>query len=150
MTELRLEELTAKTITAANSLTLKPGQEAFVRSETFISLEYTFDPAVSWPRVVMDGDTVVGYLMATFDESASELYLRAALWRLHVAAEAQGRGVGRFAVNAFAEEARSRGFTRVTSVWPRGERGPGSFFERVGFVVIGETPIGEPIGALEI
>src|SRR5690606_25602453 len=113
MAELRIEELTAATISAANSLTLKPGQEAFLQPETYTHAEQQLDPAGSWPRVIRDGDEVVGYIMGTFDEDSAEEYLRAAIWRINVAAEAQGRGVGRFAAEAFADEARRRGFARA-------------------------------------
>lgn len=150
MAELRIEELTAETISAANSLTLKPGQEAFLEPATYTSVEQQLDPAGSWPRVVRDGDQVVGYVMGTFDADAPEEWLRAAIWRINVAAEAQGSGVGRFAVEAFAEEARRRGFSRATVVWASGDAGPGAFFESVGFRVVGETPYGENLGALDL
>jgi diamine N-acetyltransferase len=150
MADLRIEELNAETISAANSLTLKPGQEAFLEPATYTSVEQQLDPVGSWPRVVRDGDEVVGYIMGAFDADAPEEYLRAAIWRINVAAEAQGSGVGRFAVEAFAEEARRRGFTRATVVWAGGEGGPGAFFESVGFRVVGETPYGEKLGALDL
>jgi diamine N-acetyltransferase len=150
MAELRLEELGAETAAAANNLTLKPGQEAFLEPETYEHLEQNLDPANSWPRVIRDGDEVVGYIMGNFDADAPEEYLRAAIWRIDVAADAQGKGVGRFAVQAFADEARARGFERATVVWAPGEAGPGKFFEAVGFTVVGQTPYGENLGALQL
>lgn len=150
MAELRLEELGAETAAAANNLTLKPGQEAFLEPETYEHLEQTLDPANSWPRVIRDGDEVVGYIMGNFDADAPEDYLRAAIWRIDVAADAQGKGVGRFAVKAFADEARARGFERATVVWAPGDAGPGKFFEAVGFTVVGQTPYGENLGALQL
>ncbi len=150
MAELRLEELGAETAAAANNLTLKPGQEAFLEPETYEHLEQMLDPANSWPRVIRDGDEVVGYIMGNFDPDAAEDFLRAAIWRIDVAATAQGRGVGRFAVQAFADEARARGFDRATVVWAPGEAGPGRFFEAVGFQVVGQTPYGEVLGALSL
>lgn len=150
MADLRLQDLDAQTVAAANSLTLKPGQEAFIEPETYVHAEANLDPATSWPKVVLDGDEVVGYIMANFDPDASEEFLRAALWRINVSADAQGGGVGRFAVQAFADEARARGFSRATVVWASGEGGPEKFFEAVGFSVIGETPYGEKLGALEL
>jgi len=150
MAELTLQELTARTIVAANGLTLKPGQEAFLTPETYTHAEEGLDPAGSWPRVVLDGDRVVGYVMGSFDADSSEEYLRAALWRIEVADGAQGMGVGRFAVQAFADEARARGFKRATVVWASGEAGPEEFFKAVGFVVVGQTPYGENLGALEL
>ena len=150
MADLVLEELTAATVSAANSLTLKPGQEAFLEPETYTHLEQSLDPANSWVRVVRDGDEVVGYLLANFDSDAPEDFLRAALWRIDVSATAQGRGVGRFAVQAFAEEARRRGFDHATVVWASGAEGPEEFFKAVGFEVVGETPYGENLGALKL
>ena len=102
------------------------------------------------PRVVMDGDTVVGYIMGAFDSDAREDYLRAALWRIEVADGAQGMGVGRFAVDAFADEARARGFERATVVWASGDGGPEKFFQAVGFQIVGQTPYGENLGALSL
>lgn len=150
MAELRIEELTAGTISAANSLSLKPGQEAFLEPVSYTSVEQSLDPSGSWPRVVLDGDDVVGYIMGTFDDDSDVDYLRAAIWRINVEASAQGSGVGRFAVEAFADEARRRGFTRATVVWASGDAGPGAFFESVGFRVVGETPYGENLGALDL
>ncbi len=150
MADLRLEELTAQTIVAARNLALKPGQAAFIAPETYEHSEQDLDPAGSWPRVVMDGDHLVGYVMGTFDPDAPEEFLRAALWRIHVEADAQGSGVGRFAVQALADEARRRGFERITVVWAPGEDGPEAFFKAVGFEVVGETPYGEKLGALAL
>lgn len=150
MSELRLHELTAQTIAAANSLTLKPGQAAFVAPATYTHFEDQLDPTRGWPRVVLDGDEVVGYIMGNFDEEASEDFLRSALWRVNVAAEAQGRGVGSFAVRALADEARERGFDVLTVVWESGEAGPEEFFKAVGFEVVGETPYGDNLGQLKL
>jgi len=150
MADLRLEELTAQTIVAARNLALKPGQAAFIAPETYEHSEQDLDPAGSWPRVVMDGDHLVGYVMGAFDPDAPEDFLKAALWRIHVEADAQGMGVGRFAVAALADEARRRGFHQLTVVWAPGEAGPGQFFKAVGFEVVGETPYGEKLGALAL
>ncbi|MFT4030500.1 MAG: GNAT family N-acetyltransferase [Protaetiibacter sp.] len=150
MADLRLEELTAQTIVAARNLALKPGQAAFIAPETYEHSEEDLDPAGSWPRVVMDGDRLVGYVMGAFDADAPQDFLKAALWRIHVEADAQGRGVGRFAVHALADEARRRGFRQLTVVWAPGEAGPERFFQAVGFEVVGETPYGEKLGALAL
>lgn len=150
MAELRLEELSAKTIVAANSLTLRRGQEHFVTPPTYAIADAYINPVTTWPRVVLDGDTVVGFIRGNFDPDAEQEELRSCVWRVNVAADAQGSGVGRFAVWALAEEARSRGFTRLTAIWEPGEEGPEQFFLRTGFKVVGETQYGEKIGALEL
>jgi L-amino acid N-acyltransferase YncA len=150
MAELTLQELTAQTIVAANNLTLKPGQEAFIEPETYTHAEDKLDPAGSWPRVVLDGANVVGYIMGAFDADSPEEYLRAAVWRIEVADGAQGMGVGRFAIQAFADEARARGFDRATVVWGTGPGGPEEFFKAVGFQIVGQTPYGDNVGALTL
>jgi len=148
MPELRLEELSAKTIVAANGLTLRPGQEQFVTPTSYAIADAYIDPLTSWPRVVLDGDTVVGFIRGNFDADNPQPEFRSCIWRINVAADAQGLGVGKFAVWALAEEARTRGFETLTVIWEPGEEGPEEFFKAVGFHIIGETQYGEHIGAL--
>jgi diamine N-acetyltransferase len=150
MADLRLEELSAKTIVAANSLTLRPGQEQFVSPVSYSIAEAYLSPVTSWPRVVLEGDNVVGFIRGNFDPDAEREEFRSCIWRINVAADAQNMGVGRFAVWALAEEARSRGFHRLTVIWEHGEEGPEEFFLRIGFAIIGQTQYGENIGALEL
>ena len=150
MAELRLEELSAKTVVAANSLTLRPGQEQFVTPASYAIADASINPLTSWPRVVLDGDTVVGFIRGNFDEEATQEEFRSCIWRINVAADAHGAGIGKFAVWALAEEARTRGFRRLTVIWEPGEEGPEEFFLRTGFSIIGQTQYGENIGALEL
>ena len=150
MDDLRLVELSAATIVAVNSLSLKPGQEQFLAPVSYGVAATVMNPQTSWQRVVLDGDRVVGFIHGNFDPEAQQEEFRAALWRINVDAEAQGKGVGTFAVQALIEEARSRGVDRLTVLWERGEDGPEEFFLHVGFTPIGETPYGEVIGAIEL
>jgi diamine N-acetyltransferase len=150
MADLRLEELSAKTIVAANGLTLRPGQEQFVTPPSYAIADAYINPVTSWPRVVLDGDTVVGFIRGNFDPDAPQEEFRSCIWRVNVAADAQGSGVGRFAVLALADEARQRGFTQLTAIWEPGEEGPEDFFLHTGFTVVGETQYGEKIGALAL
>lgn len=150
MGNLRLEELSASTIVAANSLTLKPGQADFVKPVSLTIFEENVNPSSSWTQVVVDDDEVVAYILANFDPEASEEEMRSCLLRLHVAAEHQGEGVGRFAIESIAAEAAKRGFDHLNTVWGEGEDGPEEFFLRVGFVKRGTTPYGEYIGELAL
>jgi diamine N-acetyltransferase len=151
MTDLRLEELSAATAVAANSLTLKPGQEQFAQPASYSIAEGTsVNPTTSWPRVVLDGDEVVGFILGNFDPENSQEELRSCIWRLNVSGAAQGRGVGRFAVHALADEARSRGFDRLTVMYEPGEGGPEAFFTTIGFEVVGVTPYGDNLAALTL
>ena len=150
MAELRLEELSAKTIVAANNLTLRRGQEQFVTPPSYAIADSFINPATSWPRVVLEGDTVVGFIRGNFDPEAVQPEFRSCVWRVTVSSDAQGTGVGKFAVWALADEARSRGFERLTAIWEPGEEGPEQFFLRVGFTIVGETQYGENIGELSL
>ena len=150
MAELRLEELSAKTIVAANNLTLRRGQEQFVTPPSYAIADSFINPATSWPRVVLDGDRVVGFIRGNFDSEATQEEFRSCVWRVTVDSDAQGTGVGKFAVHALAEEARGRGYDRLTAIWEPGDLGPEQFFLKVGFSIVGETQYGENIGALEL
>ncbi len=150
MPDFRLEELSAKNIVAANTLTLKPGQDQFVAPVSHSIAEAYVNPSTSWPRVVLDGDEVVGFIMGNFDPDAQEEEFRSCIWRINVSADAQGQGVGKFAALALADEARQRGFDRLTVIWESGEDGPEEFFLRIGFEIIGQTQYGENIGALKL
>ncbi|HEY9499308.1 MAG TPA: GNAT family N-acetyltransferase [Terrimesophilobacter sp.] len=150
MGTLRLEDLSATNAVAANNLTLRRGQEQFVIPPTYAIADAYLDPTTSWPRVVLDGDTVVGFIRGNFDPDAAQEEFRSCVWRVHVAADQQGKGVGTFAVLALADEARQRGFTRLTALWEPGEAGPEAFFTNIGFVVEGETQYGEKFGVLAL
>lgn len=151
MSQLRLEELSAATIVAVNRLSLKPGQEQFITPVSYSAAAAVTPVHTAWQRVVLDENgRVVGFVHANFDPDAQEEEFRAALWRINVDAEAQGTGVGRFAVTSLLEEARHRNVSRLTVLWERGADGPEEFFLRVGFVPVGETPYGEVIGAIDL
>lgn len=145
-----LEELSAKTIVAANSLTLKPGQEQFVAPTSYALAESYFNPSTEWPRVVLENDKVVGFIRGHFDSESDQPEFTSCIWRIVVAADAQGKGVGRFAIEALAKEAKSRGYFKLTVLWEMGDKGPGEFFHKIGFTDIGTSRYGETIGELSI
>ena len=93
---------------------------------------------------------VVGFIRGNFDPDSDLPEFRSCIWRINVAADAQGAGIGKFAVVALAEEARSRGFDELTVIWEPGEEGPEEFFLKVGFEITGQTQYGENIGALDL
>ena len=148
--DLHLEPLSARTAVAANTLTLKPGQEQYAVPDSYADAVQTVPASAAWPRVVLDGDEVLGFVKGSFDAAETRPEFRCCIWQINVKASAQGRGVGRFAVHGLADEARTRGFERLTVIWERGEAGPEAFFLRVGFAPTGETRFGEVIGALDL
>ncbi|MFK4759442.1 GNAT family N-acetyltransferase [Microbacterium sp. ZW T5_45] len=150
MSELRMVELSAATIVAVNNLSLKPGQEQFLAPVSYGIAATVLNPQTSWQRVILDEDTVVGFVSANFDEDAPEEHFRSVLWRINVDAEGQGKGVGRFAVENLVEEARARGFDHVNVIYEAGDDGPEAFFLRVGFTPVGETAYGEVLGEIKV
>jgi len=150
MTDLHLEELSAANAVAANSLELRPGQEAFATPTTYTQEEPGIDPTKAWSRVIKRGDEVVGFVRAYCDPSHPQDELRCCIWRITVAGSHQGAGVGRFAVNAVIDEAKRQECEKLTVMWTPGQEGPGEFFHHLGFVDIGDTAYGDRIGALPL
>ena len=101
------------------------------------------------PAGEVDGGPVVGFVMGSFDPGNEVPAFRCGIWRLNVAADAQGVGVGRLAVDEVAEEARRRGRSRLTVLWEKGEGGPEGFYLRLGFVPTGEL-FGETVGTKDL
>jgi len=102
----------------------------------------------AWPRLILDDDRVVGFVMGNFDPENEIGAFRAGIWRLNIAADQQGQGYGRFAVEAVAAEARRRGHNRITVLWVQGDGGPEGFYLRLGFTPTGEVMGGETVGEL--
>ncbi|MBO3663617.1 GNAT family N-acetyltransferase [Microbacterium stercoris] len=147
---LKLVELSAATIVAVNTLSLKPGQEQFLAPVSYGIAATVINPAKAWQRVVLDGDDVVGFVSGSFDEDAPNEHFRSVLLRINVDADDQGRGVGRFAVEGLVEEARKRGLDHLTVIYEAGEGGPEAFFRRVGFTPTGETEYGEVVAEIRV
>jgi len=150
MTELRLEELSAATIVAANALSLRPGQEQFIAPLSYSVVVAVQNSATTWQRVVLDGDQVVGFISGNFDPAASVADFRSILWRINVDARGQRRGIGRFAVQSLGAEAKRRGFQTLNVIYEPGEDGPELFFRRVGFEPQHETEYGEILATLAL
>jgi diamine N-acetyltransferase len=53
-------------------------------------------------------------------------------------------------VAAVADEARRRGFSRITVLWIPGEGGPEGFYLKLGFRPTGEEMGGEIVGELQL
>lgn len=150
MSELRLEELGAKTIVAVNNLSLKPGQQQFLAPVSYDLATTVVNPQTTWQRVVLDGDRVVGFVSANFDPDATEPHFQSVLWRINVDADAQRGGIGRFAVDELRRVAAERGFDHVDVIYEAGEDGPERFFTAVGFTPVGETEYSEVIATIKV
>ncbi|WP_437093265.1 GNAT family N-acetyltransferase [Streptomyces sp. enrichment culture] len=151
-TSPRLEEITAKNLESALGIRVRPDQE-FAVAPVVKSLAEAYVHPAAWPRLIVDGDRAVGFLMAFFDIDWHEdggSVVRSGLWRLNIAAEEQGKGYGRFAVESVAEEIRRRGGKELYVCWHPGPSGPEDFYRGLGFRENGEVVEGETVGVLEL
>lgn len=152
---LRLEKVTADNVEAACQLKVRPDQNGLVKPVAWSLAQAYTTPDIAWPRLIFDGEQLVGFVMAFFDvrfypDDPNDTRLRSGLWRLNIAADQQGRGYGRFAVEAVCEEVRRRGQTRATVTFVPGEHGPEQFYFRLGFRLTGEKAEDEVVGELEL
>ncbi|WP_416903016.1 GNAT family N-acetyltransferase [Micromonospora echinospora] len=112
---------------------------------------YVF-PDNTWPRLIFDGDRLVGFLMAfldvAWDHNPDDL--RSGPWRLNIAAHAQGNGYGWFAVKAVCEEIRARGGNRAYVTWEPRAGGPEKVYLKLGFRPTGEQSGGQTVGVLDL
>ncbi|MFG2324397.1 GNAT family N-acetyltransferase [Streptomyces sp. NBC_01723] len=149
---LRLETITSANFEAATGIRVRPEQEFAVDPVVKSLAEAYVHHGVAWPRLIVDGDRPVGFLMAFLDIDWYEdgSVLRSGLWRLNIAAGEQGRGYGRFAVESVVEEIRRRGGKECFVTWHPGPNGPEGFYLGLGFRPDGETSEGETVGVLEL
>ncbi|MGW2386273.1 GNAT family N-acetyltransferase [Streptomyces sp. NPDC001658] len=149
---LRLEEITTGNLEAAIAIRVRPEQEFAVTSVVKSLAEAYVHPDTAWPRLIVDGERPVGFLMAFFDIDWRDdgTLFRSGLWRLNIAADAQGHGYGRFAVESVAAEIRRRGGKEFHVTWHPGRHGPEDFYLRLGFRPTGETVEGETVGVLDL
>ncbi|PZG20426.1 GNAT family N-acetyltransferase [Nonomuraea aridisoli] len=148
---LTLAPVTRANIDRAIAVRVRPDQERFV-SPVVKSLAEAYVHPEAWPRLILDGDTPVGFLMAfvDIDWDGKGADFRSGLWRLNVTPEAQGRGVGRFAVESVAAELRRRGAARMYVTWEPGDDGPEGFYRKLGFHLTGEISGGQTVGVLDL
>jgi diamine N-acetyltransferase len=153
-TTFRLAPVTAANIDAAIGLKVRPDQEHLVAPVVKSLAEAYVHPDTAWPRVILDGERPVGFLMAFFDidfaGDGTGTDIRSGLWRLNIAAGEQGHGYGRFAVESVAAEIRRRGGTLLTTTWHPGEDGPEGFYLGLGFRPTGETSGDQRVGELHL
>jgi diamine N-acetyltransferase len=144
-TGLRLEPVTRDNVRAACLLELRAGQEDLVAPVAWSLAEAYTMPDVAWPRLIYDGDQMVGFIMAAFAPEGENPLFHSYLWRLNIGAEHQGKGYGRFALEELSQEAARRGHRRLTVSYHAGAQGPEGFYRRLGFRPTGEYNHGETV-----
>ncbi|MEU6817569.1 GNAT family N-acetyltransferase [Streptomyces sp. NPDC046860] len=149
-----LAGITPENLEAALAVRVRADQEHAVEPVAHSLAEaYVRPPGVAWPRLIMDGDRPVGFLMAFLDidwRADGGSVRRSGLWRLNIDAGEQGKGYGRFAVDSVAAELRRRGCAELYVTWHPGADGPGEFYRRLGFRTTDETSGGQTVGVLDL
>jgi diamine N-acetyltransferase len=138
--EITLREITKESLLGVLRLKVHPSQEGFVANNAVSIAQAHFHPETAWFRAVYAGDSPVGFVMLEDDPAKPRYYL----WRFMIAAEHQGKGYGRKAIDLVCEHVRTRpGATELLLSCVPGEGGPGPFYERLGFTYTGEEDEGE-------
>jgi diamine N-acetyltransferase len=97
---MRLVELTPDNIRLACRIDVKPEQQKFVAPVVASIAEAYVHFGTAWPRLIMDDDRVVGFVLGNFDPDSEIDAFRAGIWRLNVAADEQGRGYGKYCIGS--------------------------------------------------
>ncbi|AWZ09787.1 MULTISPECIES: GNAT family N-acetyltransferase [unclassified Streptomyces] len=151
---LRLEPVTPDTFDAACALSVRPDQAHLVAPVVKSLAEAYVHGATAWPRAVVDGDEVVGFVMAFLDiawnPAEDPRDIRSGLWRLNISAAHQSKGYGRFAVEAVTTELRTRGASHAYVTYHLGPGTPEPFYLALGFRPTGETSDGETVAVLDL
>ena len=141
-----LREVTAETVRAVCALEVASTQRGYVAPNAVSIAQAHFEPK-AWFRAVYAGEEPVGFVMLHEDTEKPEYFL----WRFMVAAQHQGKGYGRQALDLVVEHVRSLPGARVLgSSFVPGEHGPQAFYLRYGFVETGEVDEGERVIRLDL
>ena len=146
MAEVTLREITADTVRAVCRLEVAPEQRGFVAPNAVSIAQAHFEPK-AWFRAIYAGEEPVGFVMLSVDTETPAYYL----WRFMVAAEHQGKGYGRRALDLVVEWLRDLpGATELLSSYVRGDAGPRDFYLGYGFEETGDVEEGEHVIRLEL
>ncbi|MBP0932134.1 GNAT family N-acetyltransferase (plasmid) [Streptomyces goshikiensis] len=151
---LRLEPVTVANFDTVCAIQVRPDQAHLVSPVVKSLAEAYVNGDCAWPRAIVDGDEVVGFVMAFIDiawnPAADPGDIRSGIWRLNISADRQGKGYGRFAVEAVTAELRRRGADRAYVTWEPGPGTPEPFYLGLGFRSTGERSGGQSVAVLPL
>jgi diamine N-acetyltransferase len=140
-----LRPVTKENLRAVCGLGLRPEQREYVAPNVRSLAEAYVEP-LAWPRAIYADDEPVGFLMMRMNDEKREYFL----WRFMIAADHQGKGYGREALELLVAEVRGRGGTSIRSSYQRGEHSPRGFYLGFGFEETGEEHGGEAVITLQL
>ena len=127
---MTIAEVTAAEVRPLRHLVLRPGRPI---ETTFIARD---DDPDTWHLAARDGDRLVGVITLFPDHSDRVSPAPAERFRwMAVHPDWQGRGVGRALLHAAALRLQAR---RIPTMWAHGRDSAQGFYERYGFIVVGE------------
>ncbi len=136
-----LREITAETVRAVCNLDVRPEQRGYVAPNAVSIAQAHFEPK-AWFRAVYADDEPVGFVLLYEDREREEYFL----WRFMIAAEHQGKGYGRRALDLLVEHVRTLpGARELRSSYVPGDASPGPFYVGYGFEETGEVEEGERV-----
>ena len=138
-TTVDLRQITAETLRQILGLSVSEEQKRFVASNAVSLAQALFAPS-AWYRAIYVAEEPVGFVMLE-DESLLSPQPEAAkvgVWRLMVAAEFQGRGIGTAAMLRVIEHVRSKGLFKALELsYVPGPGCPELFYLSLGFTHTG-------------
>ncbi len=139
MPTVSLRDITSATVHRVCRLKVRPDQEQFVATNAVSLAEALFVPE-AWYRAVYLDELIVGFVML-WDDTLSKTPAakpEICLWRLMIAAEHQGKGIGKRVIEEVVRYVLSRkSITRFYSSYVPGKTGPELFYLSLGFAPTG-------------
>ena len=141
MPSIELREITDRNRDAVMAIHAGPAEGRFVSSVAESIEEAAESPEGNpWYRAVYLEGEPVGFVMVSWDVTPDPPNTIGPwfLWKLLVDERHQGRGIGRAIVDEVVRLIRADGATELLTSHMIGERDPGGFYDRLGFVPTGE------------
>ena len=153
MIEVELREITSEVLEDLRAhVVLPPEQVRYVGTVDGALDEAAQVPEANpWYRGVYADGVPVGFVMLGWDvEPVDGLVGPWFLWKLMVAPDSQGSGVGRAIVDRVARVVREHGGTELLTSYSEGPGDPSAFYAALGFVPTGRRHGDEILSALPV
>lgn len=145
MANLQIAELTTDNLFAAIQLPPQPPDKEPVAPVAWSVAEAYVNPT-AWPRVVLDGDEVVGFVMWGVDPEDESFWIGG----LVIDRRSQRRGYGRAVVARLLEQAAADGHREVALSYDPENTVARSLYASMGFVETGEISDNETVARRQL